>query len=459
MSTDIWELKESAEARETAENNDFKMVTFSLGGKDYGIDIMKVKEILKVNKFTYVPNSEKYVKGVYNLRGDIISIIDFRKMFGVPEKQKEDELEDIIVLNLDDNRIGVIVDSINKVIALPSETIKEPHPIFSNINIKYIMGIIEKGTGIYLLLDVERILGSENEEEEAEERRTDRVAYSDEYYKEGSKQLYKEEIEEEEIQKETETNQDEIDDINKNFISDTLKTFKNFNITDINKNWFNRRFSEWVDYRRNSGENIQLSSEEDAELFISAYYSSYKDKFFAQEYAERIGSILPEGRSGNLSMWSIGCGKGENTYSLTAILKNRNPAAVIKVWANDKELISISNAPNLLVDGANAPDYIKKYITEAKEGASLSSEIKDIIYFEYHDVKNHNPYPEVDIILCRDNFSFYDYNDQLQILSDIYEKLKNGGILIIGENEEVVFDGLVPEESNGIRYYKKLNVD
>ncbi len=50
MSTDIWELKESSEAREAAENNDFKMVTFSLGGKDYGIDIMKVKEILKVNK-------------------------------------------------------------------------------------------------------------------------------------------------------------------------------------------------------------------------------------------------------------------------------------------------------------------------------------------------------------------------------------------------------------------------
>ena len=180
MSTDIWELKESSEAREAAENNDFKMVTFSLGGKDYGIDIMKVKEILKVNKFTYVPNSETYVKGVYNLRGDIISIIDFRKMFGVPEIKKDDDLEDIIVLNLDDKRIGVIVDSINKVIALPSETIKEPHPIFSNINIKYIMGIVEKGSSIYLILDVERILGAEAEEEE-EEKRAERSSYNDDY--------------------------------------------------------------------------------------------------------------------------------------------------------------------------------------------------------------------------------------------------------------------------------------
>ena len=461
MSTDIWELKESSEARETAENNDFKMVTFSLGGKDYGIDIMKVKEILKVNKFTYVPNSEKYVKGVYNLRGDIISIIDFRKMFGVTEKQKDDDLEDIIVLNLDENRIGVIVDTISKVIALPSETIKEPHPIFSNINIKYIMGIVEKGTSIYLILDVERILGTDSEEENDEDEINEGPVFGNDY---SENNYSKDDIEDTppeqvEIKDNSASEKKEIEDINKKFIIDTLKTFKNFHITDVNKKWFDIRFTEWVDYRRKSGDNIQLSSEDDADLFINAYYSYCKDKLYTQEYAERISAVLPENKTGNLSVWSIGCGKGENTYSFTALLKNRNPDAVIKVWANDKELISISNAPNLLVDGSNAPDYISRYITEAREGSSFSSELKDIIYFEYHDVKNHNPYPEVDIIYCRDIFSFYDYNEQLQIISEIFEKLKNGGILILGENEEIVFDGLVPDEINGIRFYKKLNVD
>ena len=459
MSTDIWELKESSETRETAENNDFKMVTFSLGGKDYGIDIMRVKEILKVNKFTYVPNSEKYVKGVYNLRGDIISIIDFRKMFGVPEKQKEDDLEDIIVLNLDENRIGVIVDSINKVIALPSETIKEPHPIFSNINIKYIMGIVEKGPSIYLILDVERILGTDAEDESAEDDVIDSSDYSIDYPEKDYSKAEVEETSSVPQRAEKAAEQKEIEDINKKFIIDTLKTFKNFHVTDVNKKWFARRFSEWVEYRHSSGDNIQLTSEDDAELFIAAYYSSYKDKLYTQDYAERIGAVLPENRTGNLSVWSIGCGKGENTYSFTALLKNRNPEAVIKVWANDKELISISSAPNLLVDGSNAPAYLSRYITEARDGSSFSSELKDIIYFEYHDVKNHNPYPEVDIIYCRDIFSFYDYNDQLQIISEIFEKLKDGGILILGENEEIVFDGLVPDEINGIRFYKKINVD
>ena len=63
---------------------DFKMVTFSLAGKDYAIDIMRVKEIAKAGNFTYVPNTSPFVLGVYNLRGDIIPIIDLRILFNIP---------------------------------------------------------------------------------------------------------------------------------------------------------------------------------------------------------------------------------------------------------------------------------------------------------------------------------------------------------------------------------------
>lgn len=63
---------------------DFKMVTFSLAGKDYAIDIMRVKEIAKAGNFTYVPNTSPFVLGVYNLRGDIIPIIDLRIFFNIP---------------------------------------------------------------------------------------------------------------------------------------------------------------------------------------------------------------------------------------------------------------------------------------------------------------------------------------------------------------------------------------
>ena len=68
---------------------DFKMVTFSLAGKDYAIDIMRIKEIAKAGNFTYVPNTSPFVLGVYNLRGDIIPIIDLRIFFNIPVSSRK----------------------------------------------------------------------------------------------------------------------------------------------------------------------------------------------------------------------------------------------------------------------------------------------------------------------------------------------------------------------------------
>ena len=98
---------------------DFKMVTFSLAGKDYAIDIMKVKEIAKAGHFTYVPNTMPFVLGVHNLRGDIISIIDLRRFFNieVPARSK-DSLESMLVVNVGDQLFGVVVDVIDKVVGV-----------------------------------------------------------------------------------------------------------------------------------------------------------------------------------------------------------------------------------------------------------------------------------------------------------------------------------------------------
>lgn len=439
MSTDIWELKEQQTRTEAIDQIDYKMVSFSLGGKDYGIDIMKVKEILKVNKFTYVPNSEPYVRGVYNLRGDIISIIDLRTMFRVEKEDKGDGFEDIIVLTIDDKRIGVIVDSINKVVGVQSSSIQQPHPIFSNINIKYIRGIVEKDTKIYIILDVDRILGEEEELEETGETE-DREA-GEEVAARAEETHYRSE------EKET--------DINKDFIKETLKTFIGFNVTEINNDWFQKRFSEWKKIRKNAGQNIQLSGVEDAQQFISDFYSRCTGTFFSRELADSFTNILPRGVKGNYYIWNVGCGNGHETYSLTALFRNLNPEAAIKVWANDKDLLSISNAPNIAVDIKGVPPYLTEYITNGTKGGVIAQTLRDIIYFEYHDVKNHNPYPDVDLIICRDVLSFFDYNDQFRVISEFYEKLKSNGILITGDNENIHFDGLDRSEEKGLFYYRK----
>ncbi len=90
------------EQKERVDNVDFKMVTFSLAGKDYGVDIMSVKEIAKADKFTFVPNAASYVRGVYNLRGDIIPIVDLRQFFHLPIERKTEGLDNMLILHIND---------------------------------------------------------------------------------------------------------------------------------------------------------------------------------------------------------------------------------------------------------------------------------------------------------------------------------------------------------------------
>ena len=119
---------------------DFKMVTFALAGKDYAIDILKVKEIAKAGNFTFVPNTAPFLLGVYNLRGEIIPIIDLRIFFNIPVPARaKNKIENMVIINVNDQRFGVVVDSIDKVVGVSKNTIKPPHPIFGDINIKYIV--------------------------------------------------------------------------------------------------------------------------------------------------------------------------------------------------------------------------------------------------------------------------------------------------------------------------------
>src|SRR5574344_1987813 len=150
-----------ARKKEKASVIDYKMVTFSLAGKDYAVDIMKVKEIAKAGRFTYVPNTLPFVLGVYNLRGEIIPIIDLRLFFNidVPERQ-DNAIENMLIVTVGEQTFGVVVDAIDKVVGVQKSTIQPPHPLFGDINIKYIYGVVECNNHLYILLDIERIFSS-----------------------------------------------------------------------------------------------------------------------------------------------------------------------------------------------------------------------------------------------------------------------------------------------------------
>ena len=412
---------ELQEQKERADTVDFKMVTFSLAGKDYGVDIMNVKEIAKADKFTFVPNAASFVRGVYNLRGDIIPIIDLRMFFHLPVEKKRDGLENMLILRIEDRVYGTIVDKIDKVVGINTENIQPPHPIFGDINIKFISGVVEKQGDLYIILDVIRIFTQSEEE-----KQKPRGAVSD-----GAASYY---TPPPGVSQEAGLEQKmAAADSALGFIRESLPALRHFYPSDMNDEWVRRRFADWSGTR--SGEDLQLKSAQEAEEYVSGFFSPDTGRFWSDDYAALVKSVLPELSSNSVQVWNIGCGKGYETFSFACILKSRYPDGHIKIWANDNDIMSISQAPNMIFDFEDVPEYCRAFMTKGRNGYSFSQAIKDSIVFEYHDILNDNPLPDLDIILARDVLSFLQVQDQNRLVDGFSEKLKNRGIVITGRNE------------------------
>jgi purine-binding chemotaxis protein CheW len=97
--------------------------------------------------------------------------------------------------------------------------------------------------------------------------------------------------------------------------------------------------------------------------------------------------------------------------------------------------MAVSQAPNLTFDLEDVPEYCRAFMTKGRSGYSFSQAIKDSIMFEYHDILNDNPLPDLDIILVRDVLSFLQVQDQNRIIEGFKEKLKSKGIVFLGKNE------------------------
>jgi purine-binding chemotaxis protein CheW len=424
---------ELQEQKERADMVDFKMVTFSLGGKDYGVDIMNIKEIAKADKFTYVPNAASFVRGVYNLRGDIIPIIDLRSFFHLPMDRKTDGLENMLILKIEDRVYGTIVDKIDKVVPINSENIQPPHPIFGDINIKFISGVVEKDGDLYIILDVVRIFSQKKEEEEKQ-----RSAIQGAAAVSGAVDFYAapQAVEQTAADRAAFTNSAI------GFIKESLPALRHFYPGAVNEEWIRRRFADWSGTR--SGEDLQLKNELEADEYLASFYSPDTGRFWSDDYAAQVKSVLPVLSSNNIQVWNIGCGKGYETFSFACILRTRYPEGHIKIWANDSDIMAISQAPNMTFELEDVPEYCRAFLTKGRTGYSFTQAIKDSIVFEYHDILNENPLPDLDIIMARDILSFLKAEEQEKILASFGEKLKSRGIVILGRNEVMPGDNWRP---------------
>ncbi|WP_018525201.1 CheR family methyltransferase [Alkalispirochaeta alkalica] len=419
----------------TQEVIDFKMVTFTLGGKDYGIDIMRVKEIAKFAQFTYVPNTAPYVRGVYNLRGDIISIIDLRLMFNLPAEQKaEDQPENGLILRLETNMLGVIVDSIDKVVGISSAQVQPPHPIFGDINIKFISGVAEYDGRLYIILDVDRIFSRDEEESPStSEERAFAAPVST-----ASQAFHHQKSTGESDGGDKRRSADQI---TRDFIHEGLQAFSKFHVSPVNEHWFSGRLGEWQDLRKEQGRDAQFTDLEDSLEFLKPFYSHQTGAFWEDRYMEKMASALPEVESSIVHVWNPGCGDGHEAYSIAVMLRRRYPEKQIKIWAGDTDLLKISTAPNLVFPREKAPQSWDEYLTKGKNGFTLAPVIKDSILFEFSDMKNASALPKMDFIFCRDVLSFLRPDEQKRQIAIFEETMKPAGLLILGDNENLLEDG------------------
>jgi len=411
--------------KERVDTVDFKMVTFSLAGKDYGVDIMNVKEIAKADKFTFVPNAASFVRGVYNLRGDIIPIIDLRMFFHLPVEKKKDNLENMLILRIGDRVYGTIVDKNDKVIGINSENIQPPHPIFGDINIKFISGVVEKQGELYIILDVIRIFTVSDEDKQKPRGSVSDTGASGAYFTPPSTAAQEASVAE----------RTAVSDTALGFIKESLPALRHFYPSDLNEEWMRRRFADWSGTR--TGDALQLKSTQEAEEYVSGFFSPDTGRFWGDDYAALVKSILPSLSSNNIQVWNIGCGKGYESFSFACILKSRYPDGRIKIWANDNDIMAISQAPNMAFELDDVPGYCRPFMIKGRSGYSFNQEIKDSIVFEYHDILNDNPLPELDIILARDILSFLKVEEQYRMIDGFSEKLKNRGVVILGRNENL----------------------
>ena len=138
-----------------------KYLTFSLAGEEYGISILKVKEIIGIMAITPVPQTAGYVKGVINLRGKVIPIIDLRAKF-VMESTDYTERTCIIVVEITSGErkimMGIVVDSVSEVLNIKPGEIADTPTFGAKMDTAYILGMAKMGGGVKILLDIDRVL-------------------------------------------------------------------------------------------------------------------------------------------------------------------------------------------------------------------------------------------------------------------------------------------------------------
>jgi len=151
-----------------------QLVTFQLGAELYGINIMEVKEIVRAQEVRSIPNAPIYVEGIFNLRREIIPIINLHKRFHlkkVNHSEEEELLSGFVIIDIDGMKLGIIIDRVSRVVTIEKEDIQPPPQMVSGIGAEYIRGVVRQGEDYLIILNIREIFDPRELQKIAELRR------------------------------------------------------------------------------------------------------------------------------------------------------------------------------------------------------------------------------------------------------------------------------------------------
>jgi purine-binding chemotaxis protein CheW len=137
-----------------------QFIGFMVGGEEYGLELLRVREVIRVREITWLPHAPSFVKGVINLRGDVIPIIDLRDKFGLPSRPADADTR-IVVVDVEGRLIGMVADSASQVVRIPPSQIDPPPLQLGGLPQAYIAGVGKLDDRLVTLVNVDRLLSGD----------------------------------------------------------------------------------------------------------------------------------------------------------------------------------------------------------------------------------------------------------------------------------------------------------
>ena len=138
-------------------NNELKLIVFKLGREEYGMDILRVQEIKRMMSITRVPSTPSFIKGVINLRGSVLPVIDLRTRLGLAETELRDAAR-IIVILVNETTVGFIVDEVVEVTTIDTKNVEVAHALSTGLSTEYISGIAKADNRLFIMLSSDSIV-------------------------------------------------------------------------------------------------------------------------------------------------------------------------------------------------------------------------------------------------------------------------------------------------------------